>query len=69
MAAVTCLGSYTNLKSKLFFDNVKFMGDLPFAIYFDFETTCRKKPYNFDDKASMYPVLYTFVVTFHRTLN
>ena len=69
MAAVTCLGSYTNLKSKLFSDNVKFMGDLPFAIYFDFETTCGKKPNNFDDKASMYPVLYAFVVAFHQTLN
>ena len=26
-----------------FFDNVKFMGDLPFSIYFDFETTSGKK--------------------------
>ena len=42
---------------------------MPFAIYFDFETTFGKKTYHFDDDASMYPVLCAFVVAFHLTLN
>ena len=41
------------------------MGDLPFAIYFDFETTSGKKIYNFEEDCSLYPVPYSFVVAFH----
>ena len=29
----------------------------------------KKKPYNFDDDPSMYPVSYTFLVSFHPSLN
>ena len=60
---------FKNQSIQTFFDNVKFMGDLPFVIYFDFETTCGKKTYNFDNDARMYPVSYAFVVTFHPSLN
>ena len=28
-----------NQNIQTFFDNIKFMADLPFSIYFDFETT------------------------------
>ena len=45
------------------------MGDLPFAIYFDFETTSGKKIYNFEEDCSLYPVSYSFVVVFHPCLN
>ena len=45
------------------------MGDLPFAIYFDFETTSGKKIYNFGEDCSLYPVPYSFVVAFHPCLN
>ena len=34
---------FENQSIQTFFDNVKFMGDLLFAIYFDFESTCGKK--------------------------
>ena len=39
-------GLFYKLKNQnisIFEDNVKFMGDLPFSIYFDVETTCEKK--------------------------
>ena len=45
------------------------MGDVPFSIYFDFETTCGKKVYNFDKDVTLYPVSYAFVVAFHLSLN
>ena len=32
--------NFENQIIQMFFDNVKFMGDLSFAIYFGFETTC-----------------------------
>ena len=38
------------------------MGDIPFWIYFDFETTTVKKVYNFDEDAT-YPLLE--VLTMH----
>ena len=59
---------FENQTIQTFFGNVKFMGDLPFDVYFDFETTCGKQTYNSDDDASMYPVSYTFVVAFHPSL-
>ena len=34
---------FENQNIQIFFDNTKFMGDLPFAIYFDFKTTSGKK--------------------------
>ena len=60
---------FQNQSIQTFFENVKFMDDLSFAIYFDFETTCGKKAYNFDDDISMYPVSYAFAVAFHPSLN
>ena len=60
---------FQNQSIQTFFENVKFMDDLSFAIYFDYETTCGKKACNFDDEASMYPVSYAFVVAFHPSLN
>ena len=45
------------------------MGDVPFSIYFDLETTTGKKVYNFDEDATLYPVSYAFVVAFHPSLN
>lgn len=63
------LHKFENQSIQTFFDNVKFMGDLSFAIYFDSETTCDKKTYNFDHDASIYPVSYALVVSFHTSLN
>ena len=34
---------FENQNIQTFLDNTKFMGDLPLAIYFDFETTSDKK--------------------------
>ena len=45
------------------------MGDVPFSIYFDFETTCSKKFCNFDEDATLYPVSYEFVAAFNLSLN
>ena len=47
---------------------MKFMGDIPFSIYFDLKTTTGKKVYNFDEDAALYSVSYAFIVTFHRPL-
>ena len=44
---------------------MKFMGDLSFAIYFDFETTSGKKIYNFDEDCTLYADYYALVVAFH----
>ena len=60
---------FENQNVQTFFNNMKFMGDLPFFIYFDFETTSGKKIYNFDQESNLYPVSYAFVVVFHPDLN
>ena len=52
-----------------FEDNVKFMGEVPFAVYFDFETTSGKKTFIFDEDCMLYPVSYFFVLAFHPDLN
>ena len=36
-----------------FEDNYKFMGEVPFSIYFDFETTCGKKSFEFDNESEL----------------
>ena len=56
---------FENQNIQTFLDNMKFMGDLPFSIYFDFETTSAKKIYNFDEDSCLYPVSYSFEVTFY----
>ena len=48
---------------------MKFMGDLPFLTYFDFETTSGKKIYNSDDDGTLYPVSNAFVVPLYQNLN
>ena len=60
---------FENQNIQTFFDNMKFMGDLPFFIYFDLETTTGKKVYDFDEDATLYPVSYAFVLSFHPLLN
>ena len=40
---------FENKNILTFEDNIKFMDEVPFAIYFDFETTSGKKTYNFDE--------------------
>lgn len=63
------LYKFENQNIQTFFDNMKFMADFPFSIYFNFETTAGKKVYNFEENASLYPVSYAFVVAFHPSLN
>ena len=60
---------FENQNVQTFFDNVEFMGNMPFSIYFDFGTTCGKKGYSFDEDGTVYPVSYAFVVAFHPSLN
>ena len=52
---------FENQKIQTFFDSTKFMGDLPFSIYFNFETTSGKINYNFDKDSCLYLVSYSFV--------
>ena len=59
---------FENQNIQTSFDNMKFMGDLPFSIYFDFETTSRKKIYNFDIDSCLYRVSFPFMVAFHLKL-
>ena len=67
MPGIIC--KFENQNVQTFFDNMKFMGDLPFSIYFDSETNSGKKIYNFDDDSTLYPVSYAFVVAFHSDVN
>ena len=60
---------FENQNISTFGDNVRFMGELTLAIYFDLETTSGKKVYEVDGIAEMYPVSYAFVVVFHPKLN
>ena len=60
---------FENQNIKTLFDNMKLMGGLPCCIYFDLETTARKRVYNFDEDATLYPVSYDFVIAFHSSLN
>ena len=47
-------------------DNFKYMGDVPFYVYFDFETTTGDSVF-FDSK--MYVISYCQIFSFHRALN
>ena len=51
-----------------FEDNYKFMGEVPFSIYFDFETTCGKKSFEFDNESELWLVCYAFAVAFNTML-
>lgn len=44
------------------------MDDIPFSIYFNFETTSGKKVYHLDEDATLYLVFYAFAVAFHPSL-
>ena len=59
---------FENQNTQTFFDNMKFMGDLLFSIYFDLETTTSKKVY-LDEGATLHPISYAFVTSFHLSLN
>ena len=59
---------FNNQNISTFEDNYRFMGDLPFAIYFDIKTTCGKKAYNFEEGVELYPASYSIVVAFHTDL-
>ena len=58
--------SFDNDKIINYQDNFNKIGDLPFAIYYDFETTTGSTVF-FD--AKMYVVSYCIVVAFHPSLN
>ena len=47
------------------------MGDLPFMMYFDLETTCGRKLFEhaLDPVRTMYPVSYCFIVAFNPSLH
>ena len=49
-----------------FQDNFKYLGDVPFTVYFDFETTTGKSAF-LDPK--MYVISYCEVYIFHPSLN
>ena len=58
--------SFNNGNIISFQDNFRYQGDLPFTVYFDFETTTRDSVF-FDPK--MYVVSYCQIYTFHPGLN
>lgn len=58
--------SFDNGKIIDYQDNFKFMGDVPFSIYFDFETTMGSVVF-FD--AKIYVVSYCMIVAFHPDLD
>ena len=61
---------FNNQHLTTFEDNFKLMGDQPFSVYFDLETTCGKDKFVFDldedHLTDMYVVSYCFIVTFHK---
>ena len=63
--------SFNNQHLTTFEDNFKLMGDQPFSVYFDLETTCGKDKFVFDldedHLTDMYVVSYCFIVTFHKS--
>ena len=48
-------------------DNFKYLGDLPFTVYFDFETTTGGNSVFFDP--SMYVISYCQICSFHPSLS
>ena len=62
--------NFNNTHLSTFEDNFRLMGEQPFSVYFDLETTCAKdKIFDFDDDhlTDMYVVSYCFVVMFHKS--
>ena len=58
--------SFDNGKIINFQDNFKKIGDLPFSIYYDFETTAGSTVFFY---AKMYVISYHMIVAFHPDLN
>ena len=58
--------SFHNAQIIDYLDNYKYMGDLPFSIYFDFETTAGSAVF-FDSK--MYVMSYCMIISFNEALN
>ena len=58
--------SFDNAQIIDYQDNYKYMGDLPFSVYFDFETTTGDAVF-FHSK--MYVVSYCMIVSFNKSLN
>ena len=63
--------SFNNQHLSTFEDNFTLMGDQPFSVYFDLETTCGKDKlvFDFDDEhlTDMYVISYCFIVVFHKS--
>ena len=59
---------FKNQNIETFEDNFKFMGELAFFIYFDFETTYGKKTYDFKKDNVQYEVSYAIAIAFHPDL-
>ena len=63
--------SFNNRHLTTFEDNFKLMGDQPFSVNFDLETTCGKDMFVFDlhedHLTDMYVVSYCFIVCFHKS--
>ena len=60
---------FENSNVQTFKANVTFTIELPFAIYFNFETISGKKTYDLNQDTDFYPVSYTMVIAFHPKLN
>ena len=52
-----------------FEDNIKYQGDLPFALYADFETTAPTSDYLCPENDIMFSVSYSIVIAWHPKLN
>ena len=60
---------FENQSIQTIFNNMKFMGNLPFSIYFYSETTAGKKVDDFDEDPTLSPVSYAFVIAFYPSLD
>ena len=58
---------YQNIVS--FEDNLKYIGDVPFSVYADFETAAPNSDFLCPENDTMYPVSYTLVFAWHPKLN
>ena len=57
---------FNNRKVVSFLDNFKYIGDLPFTVYFDFETTAGD---SVTDDKKMFVISYCQIYAFHPSLN
>ena len=52
-----------------FEDNLKYIGDIPFSVYADFETTAPNSDFSCPENSPMFPVSYALVFAWHPKLN